>query len=186
MPQKLPLDFSDFKDIRLEKYLYVDKTRYIYQMLSGGRNYFLSRPRRFGKSLLVSALTYLLQGRRELFEGLSISKNEYHWQPYGVIKLDFSARETLSADDLRVNISKGIIACAHNYGISVKSNLKDPTDVIHEVVPELYSKFRQVALLIDEYDSPILRSLHDEKNAIDIRDAMRGFFSSVKTLDAQI
>ncbi|MBN2247052.1 MAG: AAA family ATPase [Candidatus Aminicenantes bacterium] len=89
--QKLPLDIQAFEIMRGEKYLYVDKTRHVYQMAAGGRYYFLSRPRRFGKSLLVSTLKCLFQGRKELFEGLWITEHGgWEWQEHPVVTIDFS------------------------------------------------------------------------------------------------
>ena len=87
---KLPLDISTFSELRTSNYLYVDKTEYIYKMITGGRRFFLSRPRRFGKSLLVSTLYEALTANKPLFENLWIDKSDYPWKEYGVINLDFS------------------------------------------------------------------------------------------------
>ena len=91
MLQKLPVSQSDFYFLRTANYLYIDKTNYIYQMLtSGGQSYFLARPRRFGKSLLVSTLYEALVGNKALFADLALGDSDYDWQPHGVIKLDLS------------------------------------------------------------------------------------------------
>src|ERR1700730_6224100 len=88
---KLPVDLSTFRALRESNYLYVDKTKYAYDLITGGRRFFLSRPRRFGKSLLVSMLKEVLLGKKELFEGLWIAQSDYQWKEYGVIVLDFSS-----------------------------------------------------------------------------------------------
>src|SRR5579871_6083147 len=88
--QKLPLDISSFSELKALNYLYIDKTEYMYNMITGGRRYFLSRPRRFGKSLLVSTLKEILTGNKVLFDGLWICTSDYAWQEYGIIELDFS------------------------------------------------------------------------------------------------
>ena len=90
MLPKLPLDLSTFRKLRDSQFLYVDKTKYAYDLITGGHRYFLSRPRRFGKSLFVSTLKEILVAEKELFNGLWISGSDYQWQPHGVITLDLS------------------------------------------------------------------------------------------------
>jgi len=91
MLKKLSLDIQTFRELRESNYLYVDKTEYAYNLITGGRRFFLARPRRFGKSLFTSTLDEILQGHKELFEELWISNSDYQWQKHGVIALDFSA-----------------------------------------------------------------------------------------------
>src|SRR5579872_3434108 len=88
--RKLPIDISSFSELRRLGYLYVDKTEYMYQMITGGRRYFLSRPRRFGKSLLVSTLKEILTGNKDLFDDLWIARSDYQWHEHGIIEFDFS------------------------------------------------------------------------------------------------
>src|SRR5690242_11149187 len=90
MLRKLPLDLSTFSELRLSNYVYVDKTEPIYRMITGGRRFFLSRPRRFGKSLLVSTLKEILSGNKALFNDLWIGQSDYEWKEHGIISLDFS------------------------------------------------------------------------------------------------
>ena len=92
MSRKLPIGIQDFEDIRNGNYLYVDKTALIYELVMKGKPYFLSRPRRFGKSLLISTLEAYFQGKKELFEGLAIEKLEQEWNTYPVLHLDLNAR----------------------------------------------------------------------------------------------
>src|SRR4029077_2666903 len=100
MLQRLPLDINTFRELRESKYLYVDKTKYAYDLITGGRRFFLSRPRRFGKSLLVSTLKEILSGNKDLFDGLQIAHSDYQWKPHGVIALDFSTLAVSSIDRL--------------------------------------------------------------------------------------
>src|SRR5579872_7461138 len=99
--QKLPVDISSFSVLRRAGYLYVDKTEHMYRMITGGRRYFLSRPRRFGKSLLVSTLHEILTGNKELFHDLWIANSDYNWKKWGVINLDFSQLTTDNLTSLK-------------------------------------------------------------------------------------
>src|SRR5579871_5022238 len=90
MLQRLPLDINTFRELRNSNYLYVDKTQYIYDLITGGRRFFLSRPRRFGKSLLISTMKEILSNNKALFNNLWIEQSDYDWKEYGVITLDFS------------------------------------------------------------------------------------------------
>src|ERR1700756_5286208 len=90
MLRKLSLDISTFSELRRSNYVYVDKTEHVYNLITGGRRYFLSRPRRFGKSLLLSTLKETLEGNKELFDGLWIAQSDYLWKKHAVISLDFS------------------------------------------------------------------------------------------------
>src|SRR5579862_8950337 len=102
--QRLPLGRSAFSAIRQAGYLYVDKTEYAYNLITQGDRYFLSRPRRFGKSLLVSTLQEILEANKPLFKDLWIEKSDYHWHKHGVITLDFSKIEASSVNDLRIRL----------------------------------------------------------------------------------
>ena len=103
MLAKLPLDLSTFREMRKSQYMYVDKTKYAYDIITGGRRYFLSRPRRFGKSLFVSTLKEILHGNKAIFDGLWIAKSDYHWETFGVIELDLSTLGIDSQETLRLD-----------------------------------------------------------------------------------
>ena len=98
--RKLPIGIQTFEEIRKENYLYVDKTAMVYQLANVGKPYFLSRPRRFGKSLLISTFEAYFQGRKDLFEGLAIEKLETEWKEYPVLHLDLNAKKYETSDDL--------------------------------------------------------------------------------------
>ncbi|MBA3954227.1 ATP-binding protein [Candidatus Dependentiae bacterium] len=178
----LPTDVSSFKVMRTQNYLYVDKTKDIYDLFSGGsRYYFLSRPRRFGKSLLVSTLKELFSGNKELFNGLWISTSNYDWQKYPVIHLDFSIIDHETTQELKLSIDWALDEIARNYNLDIS---KAPTSGAKLVllIREL-SKINKVVILIDEYDKPLLDHLHDIKRARAQRAALKRFFDVLKGMD---
>jgi hypothetical protein len=184
--RKLPIDTSTFSELRTSNYLYVDKTQYIYNMITGGRRFFLSRPRRFGKSLLVSTLEEILRAHKQYFDSLWIAQSDYDWKEHGVISLDFSM---LLASDLNLftsSLKKELLRIAKKYQITIDPTLSQADWVLQELVYALFERFGRVALLIDEYDSPILKNLYNETEATKIRDAMQQFLSTIKGLDRYI
>ena len=114
---KYPLGIQTFAKIIEDQLLYVDKTAIIGELLRGGSVYFLSRPRRFGKSLLISTLDALFSGRKALFEGLAIADTDYNFTAYPVIRVDFSGGRFVTADELEKHISSILDNCAHKYGV---------------------------------------------------------------------
>lgn len=186
MLRKLPLDLSTFRNLRNAHYLYVDKTKYAYEMLTGGRCYFLSRPRRFGKSLLVSTLKEILTGDRELFEGLWIAASDYHWKKHGVIELDLSTLGIDSPESFRTGICYVLEEIVEDYSLSVKIDTESPELALRSVVKALYSHFGHVAILIDEYDNPILQAIGNTQKASAMCETLRRFFSTIKGLGAFI
>jgi len=184
--QKLSLDIQTFRKLRELNYVYVDKTKYAYNLITGGQCYFLARPRRFGKSLFVSTLQEVLSGNKKIFDGLWISKSDYVWQEHGVIVLDFSAVTIDNIDAFKKNICTVLQEQAEAYGLVVAIDPVNPKMALRAVVMALHKKFGRVAILIDEYDYPILRSLHDQEYAIKIRDIVSDFYVTFKALDASI
>ncbi len=180
--QKYSIGIQDFAELIEGNYVYVDKTKYIYQMLQG-KYYFLSRPRRFGKSLLVNTLYYLFEGRKDLFKGLWIEE-KIEWKKYPIIKIDFTL---LSYDELGLEISlkKRLLDIAQEYNIEI--NTEDIKSIFNELIIKL-SKIEKVVILIDEYDKPIGDYL--EKEELDIavknRDILKNFYSTLKGLDSHI
>lgn len=183
---KLPLDLSTFSELRKQKYLYVDKTKYAYDLIMGGRRFFLSRPRRFGKTLFVSTLKEVLLGNKNLFDGLWIANSDYIWQSYGVITLDLSSWGINSPESLASGLKHALVEIAEEYAIEIDIMPAEPEVVLRSLVKGLRAKFSKVALLVDEYDNPILQTLQDNKRAREIRDGIRRFFSAVKGLDVAI
>ena len=180
--QKYPIGQQDFREIRLEQKVYVDKTMYIHKMITSNKYYFLSRPRRFGKSLMVSTLDYLFQGKKELFEGLYIY-DKWKFEEYPIIRISFSDigyREI----GLELAIDIKLNSIAEKYGVTFKST--SPSQKFKELIQQLYTAFdKQVVVLIDEYDKPIIDYL-DKANlhkAKENRDVMKSFYSILKDAD---
>jgi hypothetical protein len=183
MPKLLPTSTSSFRDIIVEDKLYVDKTEYIYQLVRQKGAWFLSRPRRFGKSLFVSTLDEVYRGNRELFQGLWIDRSDYEWEPYPVIRLDFNLYPSTTAAELQSNIKRYLtqIAAQHNIALADGPYYAQFIDLILALSAE-----RQVVVLIDEYDKPLINSLHDLKEAKAIRDTLKGFYGILKSLDSRL
>ena len=119
-PKKLPIGIQSFEKLILENTIYVDKTKYIYELIKNGfGNYFFSRPRRFGKSLLISTLEGIFSNRRELFKGLWIDSSDYQWKAYPVIKISFTAIESDSAHNLKQGLIKSLLEIAESHELKL-------------------------------------------------------------------
>lgn len=181
---KYPLGIQTFSEIREENYVYLDKTAIIYDLIQAGKVYFLSRPRRFGKSLLVSTFEALFSGKTELFDGLAIAATDYGFCRYPVIKLEFAKDEFASADNLRGYIDNAINQIAIQYKLQLSSNTYNQR--FDELVVKMHQQSGQkVVLLIDEYDKPILNNLNKPVLA-EIKQVMNAFYSVAKSLDEHL
>ncbi|MES2198718.1 MAG: AAA family ATPase [Chlamydiota bacterium] len=182
--QKLPIGISEFSELREKNCVYVDKTKYIYDLLNDHCRVFLSRPRRFGKSLLLSTLAAALHGKKELFKDLWIANSDHAWKPVGVIRFDFSELSTESGEDFKRSLLIVMQRIANQYGVSLSSNLNINAALgvlIDSLCNEVSKKpFESVAVLIDEYDHPILHTLYNLKLAVEIRDIMKSFACVIK------
>ena len=174
--KKLPLGVHEFSKIREKDYLYVDKTSYIHQMITGGEAYFLSRPRRFGKSLLVSTLEALYQGKRELFKDLYI-EDRWDWKPRPVIHLDMLAVKNQTTEALERGLISRLNSIARTYGVQLTEI--DSTERFRELI-EILSEQGRVAVLIDEYDKPILDQITNLELVESIRTLMASFYAVLK------
>jgi hypothetical protein len=185
--KNLPIFVSFFDIMRAKagKYVYVDKTEHIYNLFKTGIShyYFLSRPRRFGKTLLISTLKELFSGNRALFKGLWIDKSDYAWTEYPVIHLDLSTLAYDTKDNLVESLNDKLEAIARSYGFTLERRL--PQSKLAELIELLASKNR-VVVLIDEYDQPILRHLADEAQARDFQGFLRDFYSVLKGMSSYI
>ena len=189
MLTRLPLGLSTFAKIRNSDLVYIDKTEHAYRLITeGSTRYFLARPRRFGKSLFVDTLKQIFMGNKNLFEGLSISKSKYEWHQHGVIALDLSSIEVLTAEDFRVGACELLQDIADDYKLDITLNERRPDSALRQLVRALYAKFGRVAFLVDEYDSPILQALYNStlRDAKAIRNAEKAFFSVIKSMDSRI
>ena len=179
-PRKYPVGIQVFSMIRNEHYLYVDKTEYVYRMTHANSKYmFLSRPRRFGKSLLTDTLQCYFEGRKELFEGLAIEKLETEWTEYPVLHFDMSTAKNLNKEGLEGELNLKLKAYEKIYGhdeaeIEVNQRLQG-------LIERAYRQTgKEVVVLIDEYDAPLLDVMHEEEELPKLRNVMRNFYSPLK------
>ncbi len=184
--KKLSIGISDFKELIEGNYIYVDKTEYIYKLINSGKYYFLSRPRRFGKSLLISTLEYLFKGEKKLFKNLYI-EDKWNWEEiYPVIRIDFGDTQVKNEGELQKELKAIIIETGkvysykYNEEYTINRNLRLLIEKIYEV-----SK-KQMIILIDEYDKPILDNIEKKKEVEKIRETLKGFYTTLKGLDKYI
>ena len=181
-----PVGIQTFERIRKENKLYIDKTEYIYRMThSGGCYFFLSRPRRFGKSLLVSTFESYFSGKKELFEGLAIEKLEQEWMEYPVLHFDMSGGKHMEKEQLEDYLSNRLEAEERKWGIT--HTKRGANDRLTELITTAYEiSGKQVVVLIDEYDAPMLDVAHDKETLDELRNVMRNFFSPLKMCEPML
>ncbi len=180
--RKLPIGIQSFVEIRTEGYYYVDKTRFVQKLLDEGKYYFLSRPRRFGKSLFLDTLRQAFLGNKELFTGLYL-ENHWDWaKKYPVIYISFGAGVIQDVEELVE--TQRIILEEHAEDYQVVLVYKNIKDRFLELIKKLYKRYGQkVVVLIDEYDKPILDNIDRKELAIEIREALKNFYSVIKDAD---
>lgn len=182
---KYPIGIQTFSEIIRGEYLYVDKTAYAHSLVNQGKYYFLSRPRRFGKSLLLSTLDALFRGRRELFRGLAIDSLDWDWEEYPVMHFDFSGKEYTEEDHFDRIVNESLSRWEEQYGCEGTS--RDVDERFRTVIRSAYEKTgKQVVILVDEYDQPLLKTLHDDGKRDHFRSRMQTFYSVMKTMDSCI
>ena len=181
-----PVGIQTFERIRKENKLYIDKTEYIYRMThSGGCYFFLSRPRRFGKSLLVSTFESYFSGKKELFEGLAIEKLEQEWMEYPVLHFDMSGGKHMEKEQLEDYLSNRLEAEERKWGIT--HTKRGANDRLTELITTAYEiSGKQAVVLIDEYDAPMLDVAHDKETLDVLRNVMRNFFSPLKMCEPML
>ena len=181
-----PVGIQTFERIRKENKLYIDKTEYVYRMThSGGCYFFLSRPRRFGKSLLVSTFESYFSGKKEQFEGLVIEKLEQEWMEYPVLHFDMSGGKHMEKEQLEDYLSNRLEAEERKWGIT--HTKRGANDRLTELITTAYEiSGKQVVVLIDEYDAPMLDVAHDKETLDVLRNVMRNFFSPLKMCEPML
>ncbi|MCS7214502.1 MAG: AAA family ATPase, partial [Candidatus Calescibacterium sp.] len=180
--KKLPIGIQSFVEIRDGGYYYVDKTRFVLKLVEEGKYYFLSRPRRFGKSLFLDTLKQAFLGRRELFEGLYLEKN-WDWDVrYPVVHIDFGGGVTENSLHLKKTFFSILEKIASDHQIHLTEELIERRFM--ELIEKMSKKYGQkVVVLIDEYDKPILDRMEDREAAMSIREELRNIYSVLKPLD---
>lgn len=180
--RKLPIGIQTFEEIRSGGYLYVDKTKMVYQIANIGKPYFLSRPRRFGKSLLISTFESYFQGRKDLFQGLAIENLETKWEEYPVLHLDLNARKYETAADLIAMLNQYLEKWELKYGTEKQD--RSPEERFTYVIEQAYIRTgKQAVVLIDEYDKPLLQALLDENLLDEYRRILKAFYGVLKSAD---
>jgi hypothetical protein len=182
---KYPIGIQSFEKIRQDGYAYVDKTALMFQLTDSGSYYFLSRPRRFGKSLFLSTLAAYFEGRKELFEGLAVSRLEREWRTYPILHLDLNSREYKDIASLDAELNRHLEGWEKLYGDTYKDRALEER-FLH-VINNAYEKTgSRVVILVDEYDKPLLQAIGNDPLQSAYRSRLKAFYSVVKTLDARI
>ena len=181
-----PIGMQTFSEIREEDFLYVDKTEYIYRMThTSGKYFFLARPRRFGKSLLVSTMQSYFEGKKELFKGLAVEKLEKEWTEYSVLHFDMSGGKHMEPEQLELYLGYILEDQEKKWGINeprIGANNR-----LIDLINTAYEKSgKQVVVLIDEYDAPMLDVAHEKEQLDVLRNIMRNFFSPLKYSEAKM
>jgi len=180
--KRLPLGIQNFREIIEDGYVYADKTKHIYDLLTGVKHYFLSRPRRFGKSLLLDTIAEALSGNKELFEGLFIYDSGYSFEKHPVLRLDMSNIANETPEILKESLSRDLRRRIKEEGLEIDDGA--PSSVFKDLIVALHNKYgKRVAVLIDEYDKPILDCLNNIETADANREILRGFYGVLKSLD---
>lgn len=179
-----PIGLQSFEKIRTDGYVYVDKTRPIYDLTHSGCYFFLSRPRRFGKSLLLSTLEAYFLGKKELFAGLAIEKLEKEWKRYPVLYLDVNSGNYTLNEEIGKILNGALVKWERDYG----SDESETTDAMRfsGVIRRAYEKTgEKVVILIDEYDKPLLHTIEAGKTELhqQNRAVLKAFYSALKTCD---
>ena len=181
-----PVGIQTFEEIITRNLLYVDKTEYVYRMThSGGKHFFLSRPRRFGKSLLVSTFKSYFQGKKELFKGLAIEKLEKDWTEYPVLHFSMAGGKHMEKDQLERYLDFELNKLEKLFGIDTPR--QDPNTRLADLIIKAYQQTgKQVVVLIDEYDAPLLDVVHEDSHLKDLRNVMRNFYSPLKDCEPML
>ena len=175
---KYPIGIQDFGEIRRGGYAYVDKTALMYKMVSEGKYYFLSRPRRFGKSLLLSTIESFFSGERELFKGLYVDSVEWDWQQYPILHLDLNTERYDSVEALENKLNLFLSTLEKAYG-------KNPDEKsfgtrFEGIIQRSFEKTgSQTVILVDEYDKPLLQTIGNEPLQTEYRDTLKACYGAL-------
>lgn len=180
-----PIGIQNFEKIRKEGYFYIDKTALVYQLVKTGSYYFLSRPRRFGKSLLISTLEAYFQGKKELFTGLAIEKLEKDWIQYPILHLDLNIERYDTPESLGNILEKNLAEWEKLYGAEISERTFSLR--FAGIIKRAYEQTGQrVVILVDEYDKPMLQAIGNQELQKEYRNALKPFYGVLKTMDGCI
>ena len=182
---KYPIGIQDFEDLQRNSYAYVDKTNFVYKLADEGKYYFLSRPRRFGKSLFLSTLEAYFQGKKELFKGLAIYDLETEWKKYPIFHIDLNTANFREKDSLYTVLNDYLTTWECKYGTR-ESEATLALRFKGVIARAAEKEGRGVVILIDEYDKPILQTLRDPELQAEHRAQLKAFYSVLKTQDRYI
>ena len=175
-----PIGIQNFESLRNDGYLYIDKTPFVYELATTGRYYFLSRPRRFGKSLLLSTLEAYFEGKKELFEGLALEKLEKNWTKYPILHIDLNTEKYNTPESLERILNFTLL---YGTGPGETSFALRFRGIVERAVEQTGQR---VVILIDEYDKPMLQAIGNEELQAAYRSTLKSFYSVVKTMDKYI
>ena len=179
---KYPIGIQTFSEIREGGYMYADKTGYVYRLAQQFKFVFLSRPRRFGKSLLLSTMKSYFEGRRDLFEGLEAGRLETEWVEYPVLHISLASAKDGGVSYLKLRVGTQLGWLEEKYGIIRSSD--EPGDRLAQLIKGCAEKYgKKVVVLIDEYDAPLLSVMHQSERLEEMRLALRAFYAPLKDCD---
>ena len=185
MGKLYPVGIQNFEKLRGDGYWYVDKTEQMYRLVTTGSYYFLSRPRRFGKSLLISTLEAYFQGKKELFEGLAVHGLEKEWLEYPILHLDLNTRKYDTPEALEQELSKHLEQWEKEYGDEYSGRAVE--ERFYHIIRMAYEKTgRRVVILVDEYDKPMLQAIGDDVLQDRYRSTLKAFYGALKSQDGYI
>ena len=182
---KYPIGIQNFEKLRREGYVYVDKTALMYKMVSEGSYYFLSRPRRFGKSLMVSTLEAFFSGKKELFQGLYVDTVDWEWQQYPILHIDLNVKKYDTKEDLDKILNRHLEQWEQLYDSPYAD--RDLEERFLHVVELAHKKTGlPVVILVDEYDKPLLQAIGNGALQAEYRNTLKAFYGVLKSCDAHI
>lgn len=182
---KYPIGIQNFGEVRRDGYVYVDKTALAYKMISEGKYYFLSRPRRFGKSLLLSTFEAFFGGEKELFEGLAVCDLEKEWTVHPILHLDLNSREYKDESSLGAELNRHLEKWEKRYGDEYKDRANEER-FLHVIENAFEQTGKRVVILVDEYDKPLLQTIGNKALQDAYRSMLKAFYGVLKTCDRYI
>jgi hypothetical protein len=183
--KKLPVGIQTFREIIEGGYVYADKTGYVYDLIQNGKYYFLSRPRRFGKSLLIDTIAEVFSGDQALFEGLAIASTDFAFDHHPVIHVDMTQMSIGSASELKESLVDYLSKTAKAEGVKLSNTL--PPDMFRDLIESLHAKYgKKLVVLIDEYDKPIIDHIAEPEKAHANREVLGNFYGILKGQDANL